>query len=181
MSTRAVSPDPSPSPAGRAPVGPAHLDELAQLPVETLEGLYRDAAPPQSLEALAGAPVGRMLSVRGALNRPGARAQLAAIARAPWFPWSGKSFTAFSADEGEGVNRVKLLGDQFRFELRFATSVIDGDPCVFLEYDLPENPWLIRQIHDELRELRPGLFLGPAMWKTRRAPVLVLWFAIDAR
>jgi len=170
-----------PVPVEPEAIGPEHLDDLARLSVRELEGLYRRAAPPQSLKALAGAPVGRMLTVRGALDQPEARARVAAIAKAPWFPWSGKSFSAFNDTEGEGINRVKLLGDQFRFGLRFDVSAIDGGPCVFLEYDQPENPWAIRQIRDELRELRPGLFLGPAMWKSKPDPTLVLWFAIDAR
>ena len=40
---------------------------------------------------------------------------------------------------------------------------------------------MIRQIHDEIREVSPGLFLGPAMWKTKAAPAFVLWFALDTR
>ena len=51
-----------------------------------------------------------------------------------------------------------------------------------LDYEQPGNPWFIRQIHDELREVAPGLFVGPAMWKRSEAdPVNVLWFALDAR
>ena len=50
-----------------------------------------------------------------------------------------------------------------------------------LDYDLADNPWAIRQIHDEVREVSPGLFLGPAMWKTEGAPAFVLWFALDTR
>jgi hypothetical protein len=35
-------------------------------------------------------------------------------------------------------------------------------------------------IRDELREIRPGLFLGPAMFDNGNAPArLVLWFACD--
>jgi len=169
------------APHHATPVGPERVDDLARLSVDALERLYRAAGVPQTLEALSGAPVGRMLTVRGVLDRPGPRARLAEIARAPWFPWNGKSFSAFDADHGEGINRVKLLGDQFPFGLVWGASAIDGRPCVVLDYDKPENPWVIRQIHDELRELRDGLFLGPAMWKTENAPALVLWFAIDAR
>lgn len=169
------------TPTTRAPVGPAHLDDLARLSSAELEALYRRAAPPASLDALAGAPVGRMLTVRGPLDREGARARVARLARASFFPWLGKSFEAFDAERGEGINRVQLLGERFRFGLSFDRSVVDGEPCVLLDYDRADNPWLIRQIRDELRELRPGLFLGPALAKTRGEPVLVLWFAIDAR
>lgn len=162
-------------------VGPEHLDDLARLSVRELEALYREASAPASLDGLAGAPVGRMLTVRGPLDRARARGRVARLARAAFFPWRGKSFEAFDAEHGEGINRVHLLGERFRFGLSFDRSAIDGAPCVLLDYDRPDNPWLIRQIRDELRELRPGLFLGPALFKRRRDPVLVLWFAIDAR
>ena len=70
------------------------------------------------------------------------------------------------------------VGDVFPFATHFGPSAIDGKPCLVLDYDQPENPWLIRQIHDELRQVGPGVFLGPAMWKARPTPKLVLYFAI---
>ncbi|MCB9595724.1 MAG: hypothetical protein H6719_23585 [Sandaracinaceae bacterium] len=164
----------------RRPLGPEHLDDLARLSVAELGALYRDAPAPTSLEDLAGAPVGRMLTVRG-IDRPRRRAGVAQLARAGFFPWRGKSFEAFDHERGEGINRTTLLGERFKFGLSFDRSAIDGGPCVLLDYDRSDNPWPIRQIRDELRELRPGLFLGPALWKTKRDPVLVLWFAIDNR
>lgn len=173
--------DETPNEATRRAIGPEHLDDLADLSAGELERLYRGAPAPASLEALHGAPVGRMLTVRGPFDRPRARTRVAALARAAFFPWRGKSFEAFDAETGRGINRVHLLGERFDFGLSFDRSVIDGGPCVLLDYDRPGNPWLIRRIRDELRELRPGLFLGPALFETRRDPVLVLWFAIDHR
>jgi hypothetical protein len=52
-------------------------------------------------------------------------------------------------------------------------------PCIVLDYEQPENPWPVRQIHDELREVAPGLFLGPAMWRTKNQPVLLFFFGAD--
>ena len=52
-------------------------------------------------------------------------------------------------------------------------------PCIVLDYDLPDNPGVIRAIHDELREIEPQLFLGPAMLKAKAGPKFVLWFALD--
>ena len=34
-----------------------------------------------------------------------------------------------------------------------------------LDYGDPDNPGFIRAIHDEVREIAPGLFFGPACWK----------------
>jgi hypothetical protein len=155
------------------------LDDLAEQSIGELTRMYREAKAPASLDGLRGKPRGRMLTVVGLGRRPIRRA-VAKLAGAAFFPWRGKSFEA-DGSSGQGINRVRLLGDRFPFELRFGVSALDGLRCVILDYDVPENPWVIRQIHDELRELSPGLFLGPAMIKTRTEPKLALFFAIDAR
>jgi hypothetical protein len=100
--------------------------------------------------------------------------------------WEGKTFAAASDTRGVGHNRVfvpRALGRQnlFPFETSFGASAIDGKPTLILDYDLDVNPSYIRHVHDEIREVSPGLFLGPAMWKTARDKVLVLFFALDAR
>lgn len=155
---------------------PRDLDELARLDAAALEALYRGGRM-FDLHALDGAPEGRMLALVGPLGRPGPRQTLANLARAERFPWKGKSFRADSATQGEGINRVVLLGDKYRFETRVDPSAIDGSPCIFLDYDLPENPFFIRAIRDELRQVGPDLYLGPAMLG-QEDPRLVLWFAI---
>lgn len=171
-----------------SPVRPAHrgeaeagitLDRLARMSVAELDRLYRDAEAPADLHALDGSPAGRMLAAVGPLDLGPVRARVAKLARAKWFPWAGKTFRAFDAETGEGINRVRLLGDKYRFGLSFGDSAIDGERCVVLDYDRPDNPWPIRQIRDELREVAPGLFLGPALATTGNKPRLVLWFAIQ--
>ena len=167
--------------SARPPVGPSTMDELARLSVIELGDLYRRASAPESLEALVGAPRGRMLTATGILDRPRLRKRVARLARSSWFPWRGKSLEAVDPERGSGVNRVRWLGDTYRFDLRLDDSAIDGERCAVLDYDRPDNPFFIRAIRDELRELRPGLFLGPALLETRREPRLLLWFSIDAR
>ncbi len=162
---------------------PAHsLASLADLDVEALGRVYAEGTVPASIAALDGHPRGRMLAVRG-LDAGPAAGGLRAFSGAAVFPWGGKSFAATGAAAGKGVNRVHLLGRHqlFPFETRLGPSRVDGRPCIVLDYDLPDNPWAIRQIHDEVREVSPGLFLGPAMWKTKDAPAFVLWFALDTR
>lgn len=159
------------------------LDDLAAKSVVELDALYRSGRTPASLAALDGAPVGRMLAIRG-LDRGVVARGLRRIAASKRFVWGGKSFTSRDERSGSGINRVNLpyvLGRQqlFPFLTRFGASAIDGNPTIVLDYDLPENPPHIRAIHDEVREVSPGLFLGPAMWKRRSGPVLVLWFALD--
>jgi hypothetical protein len=122
-----------------------------------------------------------MLAVR-ALDHGTVGRVLRAVASTAAFPWGGKSFRG-DGDRGTGLNRVHLFGRHqlFPFATRIRPSVLDGKPCVTLDYDLPDNPGVIRAIHDEVREVDPGLFLGPAMWKSRGGPKLVLWFALDTR
>ena len=163
---------------------PTHtLDGLAARSLEQLDALYRAATAPKSMHAADGELIGRMLTVRGV---PGAIANpLRRWAAAPSFLWAGKTFQASSDTHGVGHNRVngaKVLGRQnlFPFETLFGASAIDGKPTLILDYDLAVNPGYIRHVHDEIRELSPGIFLGPAMWKSGTDKALVLWFALDA-
>lgn len=162
------------------PPSPLTLEELARRSVGELTRIYREAAAPGSLTALAGPLRGRMLTLAGPLGRGRARGLVAGLSRATFFPWRGKTFEAFDDDAGQGINRVHVLGERYRFELGFGESALDGRPCVVLDYDVPDNPWPIRRLRDELRELSPGLFLGPALIETRTQPKLALFFAVDA-
>jgi hypothetical protein len=160
------------------------LDSLAARSSDELDVLYRAAVVSTTMRAADGPLVGRMLAVRGL---PAVVAgPLRRWAAAPSFVWEGKTFQAASDTHGTGVNRVSVpgaLGRQnlFPFATRFGASAIDGKPTLILDYDLSVNPGYIRRIHDEVREVAPGLFLGPAMWKTAEDKVLVLWFALDSR
>jgi hypothetical protein len=158
------------------------LNDLARLSGAQLAQRYTVGTTPSDLRTLNGDPRGRMLAVR-TLDSGLARSTLARIAGARRFVWGGKSLRATTADQGRGINRVRLGGRHalFPFVTRIGPSAVDGEPCVVLDYDLPDNPAFIRRIHDEVREVHPGLFLGPAMWKTAAEPVHVLWFALDTR
>ncbi|MDC0667593.1 hypothetical protein [Nannocystis radixulma] len=158
------------------------LDRLAALSSDALRGLYARGSVPDDLTALAGRPNGRMLAVRGLEHGPAGRL-LRTLARSPKFPWDGKSFFADSPDEGRGINRVNLVVRRFEwfpFATRVEPSVLDGQPCVYLDYEQPGNPWFIARIRDEIREVAPDLYLGPAMWKRGRSGAThLLWFAVD--
>jgi hypothetical protein len=147
-----------------------------------LENLYRSAPTPENLTRVTGRPKGRMLTVDHTDGTP-VFSGIKAFAAMNVFPWDGKSFQFEKGDKGTGINRVKLLFanfDWFPFETRIAPSAIDGKPCVFLDYEQPENPFFIAKIHDEIREVSPGVWMGPAMWKRDGAsPLLILWFAVD--
>ena len=68
----------------------------------------------------------------------------------------------------------------FPFATSTAPSIVDGLPCVAIDYDVPANPRAVRRGYDELREVAPGLYLGRGMLRVRGRRRLVLWFAVDA-
>ncbi|HEY4183326.1 MAG TPA: hypothetical protein VGM90_41165 [Kofleriaceae bacterium] len=168
---------------------PDSLDALARCSIDELTAIYRGATVSRSMHAADGALKGRMLTVRS-LPGPLSKA-VKRWAGSSSFVWEGKTFQASSDTRGVGHNRVAIpraLGRQnlFPFDTLFGESAIDGKPTLLLDYDLDVNPNYIRHVHDEIREVVPGLFLGPAMWKSAiKTPVsdktLVLFFALDAR
>lgn len=157
------------------------LNDLSAMDSEQLENLYRAGCLPETFAALDGTPKGRMLAVRHLDHAP-FFGVVTTLAKSSLFPWDGKNFQATSPTTGKGINRITLL-KQFRwypFEARVERSLIDGKECIYLDYEQPDNPWFIRRIRDELREVAPRLFLGTAMWKDGRGgAALVLWFALD--
>lgn len=158
------------------------LDSLAEMSSAELENLYRSTAAPTGLEKVKGKPRGRMLTVDHTDGTP-AFSAIKAFAAMNVFPWDGKSFSYSGGSKGAGINRVKLLVanfDWFPFETEIVPSAIDGKPCVFLQYEQPGNPFFIAKIHDEIREVSPGVWMGPAMLKRDgQNPLLILWFAVD--
>jgi hypothetical protein len=154
------------------------LDALARVGPEELSALYRGASTPR-LTDVAGDLRGRMLRV---LGLPGPLVgPITAFAGSRAFPWRGKSFTP-QGHEGLGINRV--FTDRLRL-FQFKTSIgrsYAGDfDSLRLDYDQPKNPALIRAIEDEIRELRPGLWLGQAYLRVGGRPRLVLYFALSSR
>ena len=158
---------------------PSTLDELLELEAPELQRLYEGASVPR-LEDVRGDLRGRMLAIP---SLPDAVTVLPrAWARTGFFPWRGKSFFPRSAAGGEGINRV--VSDRlrlFRFETFVGPSRAGDFDAVQLDYDLDENPFFIRAIKDEIRQLRPGLFLGQAYVQIGEKATLGLYFALATR
>ncbi len=170
---------------GKVSANELTLDALSLRAYASLESTYRTLKSPKSMRALDGKPKGRMLAVRVVDDTPFAPL-VRAFAGSSAFIWDGKTFSARSDKEGDGINRIQIpgaLGRQnlFPFKTRFGASAIDGETALILDYDLPENPPWIRKIHDEVREAAPGLYFGPAMWKGASGPFTLLWFGLDTR
>jgi hypothetical protein len=154
------------------------LDDLLALDVPALEALYKSARVPR-VGDVQGPLRGRMLAV---LGMPAALAgPVRAFAGSSVFPWRGKSFTPRDADHGDGANR--LVSDRFE-AFRFATYVAPSRGGAFdamqIDYDNPGNPFFIRAIKDEIRELRPGLWLGQAYAEIGGKPHLALYFGLTS-
>jgi hypothetical protein len=167
--------------AGATPVSAPFsgtLDDLLNLDAAALAALYGSARVPR-LADVSGALRGRMLAVVG-LPAPLA-APVRAFAASDLFPWRGKSFSPLDAAHGEGINRV--LSDRFHL-FRFTTFVGPSRAGAFdavqLDYDHASNPFFIRAIKDEIRELRPGLWLGQAYAVVGGKAHLVLYFGLSS-
>ena len=164
-------------------VVPGSLDALLELGPEALSTLYRTATVPR-LADVQGDLRGRMLAIpafsRGAARPLGALAHV--LASQSWFPWRGKSFSPLGEDRGEGINRI--VSDRFklyRFETFIGPSRAGAFDAVQLDYDLPENPFFIRVIKDEIRQLSPGLYLGQAWLNVGNEPKLGLYFGLTSK
>jgi hypothetical protein len=165
---------PTPSPTVRS------LDELAALSSSEARALYESARVPR-LGDVRGDLRGRMLALEGTSNGWLARA-LRAFARWSAFPWRGKSFTPLSENHGEGINRVFSDANPrrwYRFETRIGRSRAGDFDAFHLDYDNAMNPFFIRAIKDEIREVAPGLYLGQAYLVTKRKSRLVLYFGLQ--
>ena len=156
---------------------PRTVDELLQLEPETLARLYAEATVPD-IGRIQGDLRGRMLAWPSIRGRAGGLVRW--VAGLDRFPWRGKSFQSHSADAGEGINRVVVDRLKlFRFTTFVGASRAGGFDAVQLDYDHASNPFFIRAIKDEIRELRPGLYLGQAYLHTKTRDRLVLYFGLQ--
>jgi len=156
------------------------LADLREMSYIELEKLYLSAQRPAALSDLDGDAIGAMLAWKKPATGPIA-AMLKSFGASSSFPWEGKTFKSKNSEEGEGINRVKFFGKRrwFPFKTRFAPSFMDGKPSFLLDYSGPANPPLIRSIVDEVREVAPRLYLGPAARLVKGKPKPVLFFAVS--
>lgn len=159
---------------------PITLTDLRRLNFQELSELYRKAKRPAVLSDLNGATRGAMLAWRSPGGGPLARI-LGAMGASPRFPWEGKTFQSENNDRGKGINRINLLRKMnwFPFSTRFDASFFDGQPTFVLDYCGNGNPPLINSIVDEVREVAPRLYMGPAALKVNGRPRPILFFALE--
>ncbi|TMC12562.1 MAG: hypothetical protein E6J29_08320 [Chloroflexi bacterium] len=156
---------------------PRTLDDLAELGPDELLALYHNAKTPR-VEDLRGKLKGRMLA--SPLAKHGAVADfLKHFAADGPMPWQGKTFRPLSKDRGEGINRV--FGNRanwYRFETFVGPSRAGDFDALQLDYDQHGNPFFVRAVKDEVREVAPGLWLGLAYLHTKKKDRLGIFFAL---
>jgi hypothetical protein len=134
---------------------PTTLEELECLSPCQLEDLYRRSEVGRPLVGVAD---GRMLCVTDA-RLPKVRLRLARTF------WRGKG----ACEDGCFTNRWVGGVDAITSRYVIGPSWIDGKPAVLMDYP-PKTP-LLGNVHDELREVSPGLYLGP-LFQVRPCPKL---------
>ena len=126
-------------------------------------------------EPFAGAEAGPMPDgeYRGTLILPLDAVPLRGIAASVGrLAWRGK---VFDAGARRVINRMLPFGVRaVAAELRRGPSRLDGRECIVLDYARTSS--VARGVRDELRLLRPGLYLGRAYWHGLR----VADFALEA-
>lgn len=95
---------------------------------------------------------------------------LAALARALF--WKGK---VFSPKTGDLKNRLGPFGVRgIRAKVYKDQSWFDKRPAIILDYS--KTSLVARKIHDEIRQVAPGVYLGQVFWGKRRIALFSLEF-----
>lgn len=154
---------------------PGTIDSTQRQSVDTskmskaeLDDLFR-ASPPGPVPA--GRARGRAILLPGsALDR-----LLAPLVRA--LVWKGKIFSPQTQDLR---NRIGPFGmPLIRAEVYQDESWFADGPAIILDYS--RTSLVARKIRDEIRQVRPGFYLGQVYWGRRRIALFTLEFPTAAR
>jgi hypothetical protein len=94
-----------------------------------------------------------------------------------------KQFRASGAGEFEGSNR--FLGRIHTGHYRASIGPSQLDPTltvINIDYDQPENPWIMRGLTDEVRFIDEHTMLGRGVYKphgTNMKPRNIFWFTVE--
>lgn len=70
--------------------------------------------------------------------------------------WHGKSF---DRAKSSGLNRIGNE-EKYPFVMSFGSGLRDPIKVIAIDYNLPENPWWLRLVTDEIVQTSPNQFLG---------------------
>lgn len=126
--------------------------------------------------APAGRLRGRLLAIRGTDALPGPlKGALYSVLGLALNPWRGKYF---AADHGSNVWGC-LNGPRFGHYSTRLCEGADGEPSLWLDYNLPGNPALLRAIRGEARQLHNGSWLCCMHWQGQQLHRAILWFTLE--
>lgn len=133
--------------------------------------------PSPSPDDLDGAWQGRLMAITGLGFLPRALATgLWHVLGWPVNPWRGKAF-----HQGLGANQwFGAPGLSFgRYAVQAGVAQPDRQPCLHLNYNLPDNPFWLRPIRGEARQCGRGRLLCRMNWQSRRGLHRVLYFTLQ--
>lgn len=102
-------------------------------------------------------------------------------------PWLGKKFNA--ADHS-GINLFKNGGgdisaapaEKYRFRTSMGPGLKDANVTVIkIDYDIPENPFWLRWILDEIVETAPGVYLGKMIVRFFGTSFALIYFTLEKK
>ena len=154
--------------------------DLLALSLDELDDLFTGGAMPEE-EEIRGEwnPLIVAWAMRSALPEA-ARRLWSMLASSPLMPWKS---AVFEFDEeamdlaGHCTFPAGLKG--FYFEAGTENSMIDDEDCLFLDYNIESNLFLLRGFRDEVRQLSPGLLLGRGCLVSGEDLKLVCYFALE--
>lgn len=91
-------------------------------------------------------------------------------------PWRGKSF-----ESGGTLGSNLLFGKRLAaFRGDVAPSLLDGEPTLRMRYDGLGLHWPFNRMLDELRQISPGVAIGPLLWRTGAdSATPLLWWGLS--
>lgn len=152
------------------------LEALVGAEREMLDHLF-SVSPAPSLEELKGVAQGRVFHMPGLdVSNP------LSVLREPLLMWRGKVFEHVRDGVVRGLNRVLTWPREIRlfvFEAYAGHSQFDGEPVVVIDHDFPGNPRRFRRMYDEVRRVRPGLFLASSHMRRRDGMRFICYFGFE--
>lgn len=151
------------------------VDGLLKLDSDALLKLYRGARTPR-LREISGDMIGKL--VIGCGIAPPIDRWLSDLLRET-NGWNGKTFRQQDDRRGDGFNRMfEETRHMFPFNTYIGRSRAGDFDALQLDYDVPENPFHIRAVKNEIRELSPGLYLGQAYVRVLGRSRLACYFSL---
>lgn len=108
------------------------------------------------------------------------------VVKPNWFKkmnlWRGKVFNQSASGAVSGFNRIGLGSLEilrYNFTAEIGKSRFSDQNLLIINHNLPKNPKWVRQFHDEMVEVKPGIYLATSHYKKRNKLELVSYFVLD--